>query len=107
MRVLFLTSNPNLGGTARILQSWLLLGRQEGVHGRVVAQRAGALSAWLEAETFTHRVDPMPWPDRRWPFPSFWHAWDLARWANRGGVEIIHCNEHDVYPFAVLLRRLM
>jgi glycosyltransferase involved in cell wall biosynthesis len=106
MKVLFLTTNPNLGSTARILQSWLLLGPSCGVQGSVVTQSAGALSSWLGTHSIEHRVNPMPWPDRRWPFPSLWHAWNVARWACRSGVEIIHCNEHDVYPFAVLLRRL-
>jgi glycosyltransferase involved in cell wall biosynthesis len=107
MKVLFLTNNPNLGSTARILQSWLLLGRQESVHGCVVAQTAGSLTEWLAAQGIPHRVDPMPWPDRKWPVPYLWHAWRVARWAGRHGVDVIHCNEHDVYPFAALLRRVL
>jgi glycosyltransferase involved in cell wall biosynthesis len=31
----------------------------------------------------------------------------VARWAKRAGVEIIHCNEHDVYPFVRVLRRFL
>jgi L-malate glycosyltransferase len=107
MNVLFITNNPNLGSTARILRSWLLLGRQDGLQGRVVTQRPGDLSAWLEAQAIPHRIDQMPLPDWRWPFPSLRHAWELARWARRGRVEIIHCNEHDVYPFGLLLRRML
>jgi glycosyltransferase involved in cell wall biosynthesis len=107
MNVLFLTNNPNLGSTARILQSWLLLGRCDGAVGRVVAQRPGAFAGWLADQGFPHRIDPMPWPDRKWPLPSLWHAWQIARWVGRTGVDVIHCNEHNVYPFAPLLRRLL
>jgi glycosyltransferase involved in cell wall biosynthesis len=107
MKVLFLTNNPNLGSTARILQHWLLLGRQEGLQGFVVARTPGDLVAWLASNGVPHFVNLMPWPSRGWPFPSLWHAWKVARWARRAGVEIIHCNEHDVYPFALLLRRLL
>ena len=28
-----------------------------------------------------------------------------ARWASRAGAEVIHCNEHDIYPFATMLKR--
>ena len=31
----------------------------------------------------------------------------VARWARRVRVDVIHCNEHNVYPFARLLRRLL
>jgi glycosyltransferase involved in cell wall biosynthesis len=107
VRVLFLTNNPNLGSTARILQSWLLLGRRDGPAGRVVVQKPGDFARWLADQGFPHRIDPMPWPDRNWPVPSLWHAWRVARWARRVGVDVIHCNEHNVYPFALLLRRLL
>jgi glycosyltransferase involved in cell wall biosynthesis len=107
VRVLFLTNNPNLCSTSRILQSWLKLGVERGLQGHVVLQQKGDFAAWLAANGFPHLVDPMPWPDRRWPVPSLWHAWRVARWARQRGVEIIHCNEHDVFPFALLLRRLL
>jgi glycosyltransferase involved in cell wall biosynthesis len=107
VNVLFLTTNPNLCSTARILQCWLTLGPAAGVHGRVVAQRPGPLANWLAANHYPYCLDPMPWPNRRWPFPSLWHAWKVARWARRHGVDVIHCNEHDIYPFALLLRRFL
>src|SRR4051794_30836412 len=107
MNVLFLTNNPNLGSTARILQSWLLLAPRHGLRGAVVAQQPGDFTRWLAAAGIDHLVDPMPWPSRRWPLPGVWHAWKVARWARRRGIEVIHCNEHDVYPFAHLLRRLL
>src|SRR6267378_1023997 len=47
MRILHLTNNPNLGSTSRILQSWLLLGRENGVKGIVGAQKDGAFAKWL------------------------------------------------------------
>lgn len=107
MNVLYLTNNPNLGGTARILQSWLTLGNQAGLGGQVVLQRGGPLRDWLAANGVDHRVSPMRWPDRRWPLPSLQEAWALARWTRRFGADVIHCNEHDVFPFAALLRRLL
>jgi glycosyltransferase involved in cell wall biosynthesis len=107
MRVLYLTNNPNLGSTARILQSWLRLGRADGLYPAVVVPKAGDFSRWLADEGVPHLIDAMPWPNRRWPVPAVWHAARVARWAKRRQVRVIHCNEHDVYPFAVLLRRFL
>jgi L-malate glycosyltransferase len=107
MRVLFLTDNPTLGGTIRILQSWLPLGRLKQIEGHVVVRPGSDFIQWLEANDVPHTANPMPWPNRRWPFPSLWHAWRLARWTRRHRIDVIHCNEHNIYPFAVLLRRLV
>jgi glycosyltransferase involved in cell wall biosynthesis len=107
MRTLYLTNNPNLGSTARILQSWLLIGKHSELSGQVVVQRAGDFSEWLDEHQTPYTIDPMPWLNRRWPLPALRHAWRVARWARRQRVDVIHCNEHDVYPFAALLRRFL
>jgi glycosyltransferase involved in cell wall biosynthesis len=107
MRVLYLTDNLTLGGTIRILQSWLLLGRRSGLDGHVAVRPGSHLVRWLEANGVAHVANPMPWPDRRWPMPALWHAQRLARWGRRRGIDVIHCNEHNLYPFGVLLRRLL
>ncbi|MGE3539938.1 MAG: glycosyltransferase family 4 protein [Candidatus Tectimicrobiota bacterium] len=49
----------------------------------------------------------MPWPDRRRPWGGLWHAAKVAWWAWRTDIDIIHCNEHDIYPFVALLKRLL
>ncbi len=105
-RVLFLTINPNLGSTARILQNWLLQGRNDGLQGIVAVQREGFLTAWLKEQAIPCQVNPMPLPNRCWPFSSLWQARCLAQWIIQHNIDIIHCNEHNIYPFAVLLRRL-
>jgi L-malate glycosyltransferase len=107
MNVLFLTDNPTLGGTIRILQSWLLLMRRRGLSGHVVTPPGSDFLRWLAAHDVPHTTSPMPWPSRWWPAPGLYHAWKLARWARRHGIDVIHCNEHNVYPFAVVLRRLL
>ena len=107
LRVLYLTDNPTLGGTIRILQSWLLLGRQDGsVCGHVAIRPESDFAQWLAANEVPFTHNPLPWPSRRWPVPSLWHAWRLARWAKRHAIQVLHCNEHNIYPFATLLRRL-
>jgi L-malate glycosyltransferase len=106
VRVLYLTINPNLGSTARTLQAWLLLGRKSGLEAYVGVKKHGALTAWLEAHQIPYQVNPMPWFDKKNPFKSVRQAWKLARWARRAQVDLIHCNEHDVYPFGIFVARL-
>jgi len=96
-----------MGSTSRILQNWLLLGRAVGMEGRVAVQQAGPFADWLADNNIPHYRGRMPWPDRWRPLQSVWPAWRLARWARQQRVDVLHCNEHDVYPFAVMLRRLL
>jgi glycosyltransferase involved in cell wall biosynthesis len=107
MRVLYLTDNPTLGGTINILKGWLPLGRSRGLRSHVVTPPGSKFLQWLSAHDIPHTTSPMPWPSLRWPVPSLWQAWRLARWAHRHRIDVIHCNEHNVYPFANLVRRLL
>jgi glycosyltransferase involved in cell wall biosynthesis len=105
LNVLYLTNSPYLGGTGRILQSWITLGRGRGVRGRLAVRPSSDLLSWARAEGIDAFVDDMPWPDRWRPHLAIWHAWRVWRWARRFDIDIIHCNEHNVYPFALVLRR--
>lgn len=103
MRVLYLTDCPILGSTASILRGWLIAGRTNGVDGFVAAASESVLTAWLRAEGFPVRVTEMSWLSRSRPFPAIWQAARLAIWARRKGIEIVHCNEHNVHPFGYLV----
>ena len=106
MRPLILTNNPNLASTSRVLMQWLT-GDGDRLDACVVTQREGDFSNWLEANSIPHQVSPMPQPSKRWPLPGMWYAWRIASWARAQNVDVIHCNEHDVYPFALMVKRLL
>src|SRR5262245_61049506 len=101
-RILYMTDSPNLCSTVRILQGWLPLSQSMGLRAHVVAPPGSKLLPWLLDRHIAHTADPMPWPNRLWPFPGLWHGWRVARWARRCHIDVIHCNEHNIYPFAVL-----
>lgn len=107
MRILYLTDNPTLGGTIRILQGWLPLMPGHGVEGFVVTPPGSDFVQWLAAQQVDHTTNPMPWPSRAWPFRSVWHGWKLKRWARARKIDVIHCNEHNVYPFGSFLRKML
>jgi glycosyltransferase involved in cell wall biosynthesis len=46
----------------------------------------------------------MPWPDRSKFLLSLSHALKLKWWMDKEQTQVIHCYEHDLYPFAVALR---
>jgi glycosyltransferase involved in cell wall biosynthesis len=106
MRILYLTYNPNLVSTTRSLQSWLIRGREAGLNPHVIVQQAGDFTNWLGKRQIPYRIDRMPWPDRSRPMSALYHAGRLAWWVRRKGIDLVHCNEHNAYPFAILLSRL-
>src|SRR5262245_57112695 len=107
MRPLFLTNTPILGGTARILQYWLQLGKQNDLTGRIVTRADSRFAEWGKSHEIDTLIDPMPWPERLKPWHGAWHAFRVANWGRRVGVDVIHSNEHNVYPFASLLKRFL
>ena len=106
MRTLYLSNAPILGGTARILQSWLMFGRELGWNSRLVVPTHSDLVEWAQRERIPTLVDPIPGPSGRLPVKAMWHAWRVARFAGRG-IDLIHCNEHNIYPFLFLLRKFI
>src|SRR5688572_2428732 len=99
MTILYLTNNPQLAGTSRILLTWLDRGRERGYRGLVVVPAEGQLSETLRERGVAVLVNPMPWIDRRSPAKGLRHLWRVYRWARAHGATLVHCNEHDVYPF--------
>lgn len=105
MSPLFLTNNPNLGSTARVLMAWLVYAAERGMQPRVVTRAAGELSAWLDRNQVPSLVDPLPPFSKLQPWRGLWRGWQVARFAERAN--LVHCNEHDVYPFLISLRRFL
>ena len=103
-----MTANPNLGSTARTLQDWLLLGKDSGVASTVCVREDGLLAEWLRQNDVPFVVDPMPWPNKWNPVAGLRHVRRLARaLGGAGKIDIVHCNEHDIYPFGLMLARVL
>ncbi len=107
MRILLLTLNPNLGASARSLQDWLLLGQRHELSVSVLLRQAGELSSWLQKHQIPHRINSMPWFERFTPWRWIWATCAAMHWARSQRVDLIHCYEHELYPFAWSLSRLI
>ena len=106
VRVLYLTDNPNLGASARILGDWVRAAPGAGVAFHFALAQSGALSSRLEEEGVPYVVTQMPWLDRRRVLQFAWSARRLALQSRRWGIDVVHA-EHNVYPFAAPVARLM
>jgi glycosyltransferase involved in cell wall biosynthesis len=105
MRILYLTNNPTLGSTARVLQDWLLLSKKEGIEALVALEQGGDLVPWLREHELRQCAVAMPLPDRWRPWKWLPQAWRFGHWLRREGVQVLDCNEHNIYPFVSVARR--
>lgn len=106
MRVLYLTMNPNRGSTTVPTEGWFRFLPPRGLEPVLVSHQAGAFHAWAVEQGIPAYQVPLPFPSkvRAWPFVSALATlWRLVR---RHGIELIHCNEQNVYPIGQYLARL-
>ena len=106
LRVLYLTDNPNLGASARVLLDWVRAAPGANVTFHFALAQRGPLSARLEGDQVPFVVSAMPWLDKRGILGFARHARRLAFQARRWGIDVVHA-EHNVYPFAVPVARLI
>ena len=104
--MLYLTDNPNLGASARVLLDWIRAARATNVEFHFALAQRGPLSSWLAEHQVPFVQSDMPWLDKRGAVRFAWHALQLAATARRWGIDVVHA-EHNVYPFAAPLARLI
>ena len=105
-RVLYLTMNPNRASTTVPTEGWLRLLPARGLEPVLVTRTDGAFPRWAREQGVTVYSDPLPFPDKRRPGEFLRSLWSLVRMVRRHRIEIIHCNEQDVYPVGQYVARL-
>jgi glycosyltransferase involved in cell wall biosynthesis len=106
MRVLYLTMNPNRASTTVPTAGWWNELRPRGLEPVLVSDRAGAFHAWAREQGVPSYEVRLPFPDklRPWRFlRSLARLWRLAR---RHRINLVHCNEQNIYPIGRYLARL-
>jgi glycosyltransferase involved in cell wall biosynthesis len=76
-----------------------------GWEGAVCVAERGELADWLARNSFRYVINPMPWLDLKKPWTGI-AAIRLGYWVKRNCIDIIQCNEHQLYPFATILAKL-
>lgn len=107
MRVLYLTLNPNRQSTTVPTEGWFRLLRTRGLDPVLVSSQSGAFQQWAREQGVPTYDLPLPFPSRRRPLPFLTSVASLYRIGRRHGVELVHSNEHDVYPIGQYAARLL
>lgn len=106
MRVLYLTMNPNRASTTVPTEGWFRELRPKGLEPVLASNEIGAFHELALAQGIPAYHVPMPLP-RTFSFPRLGVAlWKLRGLVRRHGIQLIHCNEHDVYPVGQYLRKI-
>jgi glycosyltransferase involved in cell wall biosynthesis len=106
LNVLYLTFNPNRASTTSPTEGWFKHLRPRGLNPVLVSHRTGAFHAWAVQQGIPAYHVPLPWPKKWYPFPFLRSLWRLRRLVRRHHIDIIHCNEQNIYPTGQYLGRL-
>jgi glycosyltransferase involved in cell wall biosynthesis len=106
MKVLYLTMNPNRASTTIPTEGWFRLLRSRGLEPVLVSHRLGAFHEWVRQQGIPAYHIPLPPPSKLVPWRFLRSLWQLRRLVKRHGIQLIHCNEQDIYPIGKYLGRL-
>ncbi len=105
INVLYLTGNPNRASTTVPTEGWFRTLRARGLRPVVVSDRCGAFHSWVEQEGIPAYQVSMAWPRMTAPWAFLRSLYRLRCVVRSHKIQLIHSNEHDVYPIASYLSR--
>ena len=106
MRVLYLTMNPNRASTTVPTEGWFRFLPSVGLEPILASNTVGEFHAWAVQQAIPAYHVPLPFPNKWYPAPFAKSLWLLRQVVRRHRVELIHCNEQDVYPIGQYLARI-
>jgi glycosyltransferase involved in cell wall biosynthesis len=106
LRVLYLTMNANRGSTTLPLEGWFQQLRPRGLRPVLVSHQAAGFHAWAVEQGVPAYPVPLPPPSKSRPWGFVRSLWRLRRLVRRHGIQLIHCNEQNIYPIGYYLGRL-
>jgi glycosyltransferase involved in cell wall biosynthesis len=105
MNVLYLTMNPNRASTTVPTEGWLRTLRDRGLRPVIASNQIGAFHAWALDQKIPSYHVPLPFPSKLTPVSFLKSLWKLRRIVKRHDVQLIHCNEQDIYPIGQYVAR--
>lgn len=104
--VLYLTMNPNRMSTTRPTEGWFKCLIPKGLRPVLVSNKAGEFQKWALEQGIPAYEVSLPSPNKLNPFPFFWSLWQLWRITKKHKIQLIHCNEQNIYPIGQYLGRI-
>lgn len=106
MNVLFLTDNAGRASTTVATRGWFEHLIPRGLRPVLASPAQGEFHEWaLENDVPSYRVD-LPFPDKRRPWAFAAALWKLRRLVKKHRIQVIHCNEQNIYPIGRYLSRI-
>jgi hypothetical protein len=99
--------NPNRESTTVPTEGWFRLLRDRGLEPILVSNQSGAFQAWASEQGIPCYQVPLPFPDWRRPWPFLRSLVRVVQIGRRHAVQLVHCNEHDIYPIGQYVARLL
>ncbi len=106
MRVLYLTINPNRASTTVPTEGWFRLLRPRGLDPVLVSSQSGAFQRWAADAGIPTLEMPLPFPSKTQPAAFLRSLWRLRALIREHRIQLVHCNEQDVYPIGQFAARL-
>jgi len=107
MRVLYLTMNPNRESTTVPTEGWFRILRARGLEPVLVSNTSGAFQEWAQGQGVPCYEIPLPFPDRRRPWRFLRSLARIVWIGKRHRIQLVHCNEQDIYPIGQYAARLL
>jgi glycosyltransferase involved in cell wall biosynthesis len=103
MRILYVSPNSNLGSTTSSLNAILRELQPRGLEPVMLFREPGPWQRELQEAGIPCYFDPLRIPGKSRPVRSLLDIYRLVRLVRRERIDLIHCNEHHLYP---LMRRV-
>jgi glycosyltransferase involved in cell wall biosynthesis len=106
MKILYLTMNPNRASTTVPTEGWFRELRPIGLEPVLVSHEVGGFHTWAVAQGISAYPVALPFPNKWNPLSFAKSLWYLRRLVKRHRIQLIHCNEQNIYPIGQYLARL-
>lgn len=106
MRVLYLTDNADRASTTVATKGWFRYLKPRGLKPVIASPKLGFFSDWARSQGVSSYRIKLPFPNKLFPLPFLSSFAKLFRLVRKYGIDLIHCNEQNVYPIGQFLGRM-
>src|SRR5262245_17541893 len=106
MNTLYLTNNAGRASTTVATKGWFRHLLPRGLRPVLASPKMGEFSEWSAGMGVPAYHLQLPFPSKANPIPFLRSLWQLKRIVSRHQIQLIHCNEQDIYPIGQYLARL-